>query len=1092
MEVYSFATHTQSLSSKYSAANGLTLRGSENTNQQGINTFTHNALLCARDIAINNFSTLVLTDNKKVDEVYNLDELAAPEKRIISTYLAISITNDLDQDARYLYFSNERETYSSNFNEYTTQQMLPLTAIVNDAQRYFNVELINSQYARINYKYDNRDYYLAANTSNELLFVSSELYRPLNDLIFNFIDETTFFYVLDEGTNSLFLQKPLPNNVTRGVGLSAANGTYLQLLSATNASNFLSFNTFNFKIRSSILPVESKMNTSFVKYNVDNIDDLEIGSIKTNLTNNFIVASQYHTISANEISSRVLKLKNQHSIMSHMDECSYTDLQDGLPGTQLREYTTLVTGNEQEYGNENIIVNYTIYSNDYTAKPDSYSLFKTSSDLYPYTQININDTTLAADGAFGGNSPYTSDQLFMLKNNEQGADGQYLCTWLSGGTWVDRYYNNNKLSPLDAAKAVNAIYGTYESYVDALIQANDVTNDFFDKKSDFVFQPDKEYYYYRIGSNRIASQLQTYSNNLILSSLNWVDYVGQPIDTTEYICNGRSYATFDEYSSINETGQMTIAFWAGSRDWSRINAHEIVSGSIQAGFSIVTDPIITPIILIQSVSAIHQFNSNLEEISKTTLSGAKFITRSDALEPFQAINSLGCINEFQSDGSLYDKKDYNESIIYATRENQTIYKLHSDEITVTSFDTISETVSTFTVDASSKCILKVNNNLYGLPGTKVLPYTDNAALFLYNQNQIVYKNYVTGDQYIAFKTLSAADNVGFIHDFALDSQLNLYVLHNNYKITKFDDERSIVFTTSIQHLLSSTDATNVAIDICEEYVSGVKEKSIIVLSAPTTRRAIITKLSAESGSIINNVQTSIAYLSGATFNLTGAQNIYPRYANRGTAIDFIVRLPNYYNNLDSTTVRYSFDSSDFSSGSHHFAVRIDANQGFVTFFIDGVKKYSEYIGAAKYVHIPILLNNIGIGATMFTRGTTLAKYLKQPLNYIANNITINKPQLYNAALLDNDIKFIYMQNYGIESVNFHLPCGQRNNLDKVRQMFTWGNPGFKSSNIKVLIKRSGITTPDLQNAIKTQVLQEIRDVLPVNVNIIDIEFAEFD
>ena len=73
-----------------------------------------------------------------------------------------------------------------------------------------------------------------------------------------------------------------------------------------------------------------------------------------------------------------------------------------------------------------------------------------------------------------------------------------------------------------------------------------------------------------------------------------------------------------------------------------------------------------------------------------------------------------------------------------------------------------------------------------------------------------------------------------------------------------------------------------------------------------------------------------------------------------------------------------------------------------------------------------------------------------------------------------------------------MPCGQRNNLDKIKQMFAWGTPGFKSNNIKVVVKNSGLLTATVQNAVKAQILQEIQQVLPANINIMDIEFVEFD
>lgn len=1094
MQIYDFATHTRSLSNVYQTDVdfNFNFKGSKNTNQQGINVFLHNAMLSACDVAINNFSTLVLTNEMRTQDAFEVTSLPDPEKRIISTYLAISVTNELNDATRYLYFNNERETTSANFNAYTSHQMLPLQDIVNDEQRYFNVELIDKQYARINYKYNNRNYYLAANTQNELLFVSDAQYKDFNDIILNFIDETTFFYVLDDSTDTLFLQKPLLNNDTRAIGLSAPQGTKLQLLTAVNASNYFAFNTFNFKIRPNVNAIASKLNTSWIKYNIDDVDDLDVATVKQNLTNNMLIASQYADATTQSIPSRPLILKNQHSLMSNMDECSYTDLQDGKPGTQLRQYTSIFSGNEQEKGNDAIALNYTIYTNDYNAKPDAYTIFKTSSDLYPYAQLNINDSTLVSDGALGGNSPYTSDQLFMQKNAAQGTDGQYLCTWLSGGIWVDRYYNNNKMTPADAAKAVNAIYGTYENFVQQLLQTNNVDYDFFDKKSDFVFEPNKEYFYYRMGNKRLEQQLQSYSDNFLLSSLQWTTSNNQLFDASnEYVCNGNNFATFENYESINNSGQLTLSMWLDSNDWGNIRAHEIVGNITNAGFGIIKDPLVTPLIMVQSSSAIHVFNSDFTEVSKTALTGAKFLNRAEALDAFQAVDATGTVYEMQTDGTLYDKKNFSQSIIATANDEQVVYKLQSNGNTVTTFDAFSEQVSSFSVDAFSNCIAVIDGKVYGFAGTKALPYATNTALYLYGGNQIVSKNYITGDQFVAFKTLSSTSSIGFIADFALDDELNLYVLHNDYKLSKFDNERVHQFTVSMQNVLSAANATNVAVDICYEYVAGQKNKSIIVLSSDANNKLSFAKLS-QQGALQNFVATDVKRLPNAVFNLTNAQYLRYKHANRGNAIDFVVKLPNYYNNLDVTTVKYTFDASKFNSGAHHFALRLDAKQGNASFFVDGLLKQNAYIEAAKYMQLPLLQTSICFGATQFSNGTTLAKYLQQQNAYFANDVTISFPKIYNAALQDNDIKLLYMQRNAIESLNFHLPCGQRNNLDKIKQMFAWGTPGFKSNNIKVVVKNSGLTTSTVQAAVKAQILQEIQQTLPTNINVLDIEFAEFD
>lgn len=1100
MQVYNFATYTRSLSCEYQSDVDFAFRGNKSNNQQGIDIYLHNSMLSARDARINNYSALVVSDDMAADNAFVLTDIEAPVKRVISTYLAISITDEINADTLYLYFNNNRETDSPDFSHYTSQQMLKLADVVEDSQRYFNIELIDGQYARINFSYNNVNYYLAANNQSDLLFVAGPEYVDFTSLNFNFVDETIFYYILDEASDTMFFLKPFPGGITKSLGVTNTGSTKLQLLTALSPDNYFNFNNFNFKIRANADHATQKLNSSWTAYDTVNVNGLSVDDNKTHydLTNNILIASQYAEADYQRVPAKPIILKNQSSIMSRMDQSSYTDLQNGEPGTQLRQYTAAFTGNEQERGNDSITLNYITYTNDYIIKPDSYSIFKTSGDLYPYSQLNINDSTLASDGALAGSSPYTSDQLFMQKNNAQGADSQYLCTWLSAGPantkgmWVDRYYNTNKISLLDAVKAVNGAYGTYNNFVQTYISSNNITSDFFDKASDFVFEPSKEYFYYRMGNKRVDQHLQTYSDSLILSALPWTTFDNQSIKTNDsYVCDGESYATFANYSPINDTSQMTFSFWMDCDNWQNISGHEVLGNLTNTGFGIINDPVITPLLFVQSSSALHTFNSDFVEITTTPLSAIQFITRTDALDVFQTIDNQGNLYKLLMDATVYDKKIFGQKFIACANDSSNIYLLQNDGTTVTAFNTQTEQVSAINVDAGSYSICIIGDSVYGTIGSKVLPYTENAVLFLYNNNQIVYKNYASLDQFVSFKTLSGASGIGYIADFTVDSDLNLYVLYNDYKISKFDSQRVLQYTTSLESTLSAVGGSNYAIDVCYEYVADVKKQSIIVVASDQSANLILTKLDG-MGNVTTQLSTTIKKSDQTVLNITNAQYLQQQYKNKGKSLDVVIKLANTYNNLDFTTVRYPIDVSQFNSGKHHFAIRIDGYQGNITIFIDGNAISNSYIGAGKYMQLPLFNTSICIGATQFNNSVTLAQYLRQPQAYFINNVIISSPRLYNTSLLDNDIKLLNMQTSKVSDLCFHLPCGQRNNLDRIKQIFEWRTPGFKSNNIKIVLKNSGATNPQLQQAIKDQIIQDITNTIPMNIDIHDVEFIEFD
>ena len=132
--------------------------------------------------------------------------------------------------------------------------------------------------------------------------------------------------------------------------------------------------------------------------------------------------------------------------------------------------------------------------------------YKTQKEL-----ININDTKFVDSGAFSYTQPFLADRVYELddEGGVKSEDATYLCTWLSGGVgkrgvWVDRYFYPDLASKEEALSSNDTYNVTYEQLVENLIMNNSSLKTsvekkyIFDKKSDFVFQPNKRYRYERI------------------------------------------------------------------------------------------------------------------------------------------------------------------------------------------------------------------------------------------------------------------------------------------------------------------------------------------------------------------------------------------------------------------------------------------------------------------------------------------------------------------------------------------------------------------------------------------------------------------
>jgi hypothetical protein len=68
----------------------------------------------------------------------------------------------------------------------------------------------------------------------------------------------------------------------------------------------------------------------------------------------------------------------------------------------------------------------------------------------------------------------------------------------------------------------------------------------------------------------------------------------------------------------------------------------------------------------------------------------------------------------------------------------------------------------------------------------------------------------------------------------------------------------------------------------------------------------------------------------------------------------------------------------------------------------------------------------------------------------------------------------------------------RNNIDVIKRMFAFGAPGMKSNNATIIIKNSGIANEALKTALKQQVLSQVSQSLPATINILGVEFVDYE
>ena len=136
-------------------------------------------------------------------------------------------------------------------------------------------------------------------------------------------------------------------------------------------------------------------------------------------------------------------------------------------------------------------------------------------------------------------------------------------------------------------------------------------------------------------------------------------------------------------------------------------------------------------------------------------------------------------------------------------------------------------------------------------------------------------------------------------------------------------------------------------------------------------------------------------------------------------------------------------------------------------------------------------DGIAVGCTGFYDNVPLFKYLKQNNHYFVDNSYMKQFKLYNAALTDNEIRFLTYNGIQMQDSILSLPSDQRNELDQIERVFKLDVPSNKSNNVNILIKNSQISDVNIQEQLKTIISNRLQQILPANVNINEITFKSY-
>lgn len=621
---------------------------------QGLPLISYNVYKKFNDIKVKNYTNNILTERKEINEIMSFKSDNEYKNKDLSSKIA---------------FSGSTAASATNFlsfePNFTISDSIIKFADINDDNNAFIIDFINDETCLIKTTDSIHTKHLVLDGTNSLQDRYTPNYKFSKiDTSTEYLSNYTFNYNLDNTNNFLNLFATISG---RFFIIAPFGGT----LSACNPNS-------NVSIRSII-----KLDSNVKKANTNNFSNYNFYDYKNNynISNDSLTGEKFNflsyfpyettTLSANDGKFRnnlkFFNLKNQISNLNNVNA--------PLPlenKTMERNYTNLLNLNTTEKNNENILLGYNFYTKEYSLKADKNTRLTLPDSLFPFQKINIQDTNLYENGAYPAYSPYFSDKIFKLQDDNKNVNsnvpdinqlfllddvngnsfiiledgsglfnrkeeyglfdyndnsGTFLCSWLSGnettGRWYDRYYFPVKNG------LVSSLSGTTEQVFteknDALLyfQNNGITDIFFDIESNMLFQPKSTYFYSRIGNEYINKIINNQSSKELKNSFN-LQLSGNTLPNEKTLkLQDKNFDNFN-FDLLREDN-FNISFDLDQDSLSSIDSYQIMGNIYDNGISLKNNFYFTPFAIIPDGNRINFYDNDFNLIKSNIYSSLSSI-----------------------------------------------------------------------------------------------------------------------------------------------------------------------------------------------------------------------------------------------------------------------------------------------------------------------------------------------------------------------------------------------------------------------------------------------------------------------------------
>ena len=1058
------------------------------TTQQGNKLTEYAFLLSANDCAVKNYTSNYLTFNHNKNDVI---EHIMPDMLNGTIISKIGFKTTTPGVSAYLAMTSSTPTSASAASLTLSSSSSAIQNFVVDFNTIGNKDVCNV------WGYDTfTKKYLFIDESNN------------NNIIFSPISATSFSYLYDGANSTINLFVTLTSNQFKWFSSNNA-GTSLSLISPATGS----LSNINFSI--------VDQNKDIAMYGTDNtvryLSGIYIDSINTLSGNrdNLLFHTSYESWVPS--TSSIIGTIDFFNLKNHVSNNNFDNRYLPLNTKNQRNYTNIITNEYQETANEKLQLGYNFYTKEYLIKSDKYTKFTLPSTIEPFRRININDSGIKESGAYAAESPYFSDRVYKLQdnnintNNENESNGVLLCAWLkSNGVWYDRYYIPKNSSYITALTSSTPQVFTFKSQLSAFIEMNGLSNtNFYDVQSSLMFEPSATYYYARIGKNYISTTLEGKDANLLRSGFEPFSVLTNSnlLSSDSISLNGSTYDSVSINGSVE--GKFNVSFRIKLPNTDITKGYQMVGNNYNTGFAVRKNFYFTPFVILQNNNELYFYDTSFNLIKKNVydpvivgnIKDVCYVSQTTDIV-LRTSNGLfrtditGQINYFNTDVAPDVKLSADGRVFYGVGNRAQF--LCNGVSYITDLQTL--VTQTLTSVSTAKTLVNSSTGIKYLKGSKGTNIDDVYAASLSGSNMIVFTHLNTLTTFNALSTTSTIDDINAYNN-------NLYV-QSGGKLTIFNTARDLLSTIN----LSTSAVSGFKID----FISENYEIYPIVFSRRSDNNLVVDKISLTTGSILSTYQLPFSSIStGDMFvNPTGyafSENTYKGYENKLT---FTLNLQNTYSSQISSRIWDTFSRSwsatppveywvfsystinELTNSSYitalpitdqdnHIDIDFNVLDGLITIYVNGVPSNEISIPANSLSIENILKNTLYIGDQNYM-GKSITDYVTNQ-SFIANNATISDLLVYNITLSRDFIKYLYLKGVDVDDINIDFTSGSRNNIETVDNIFKYNIPGRLSNSIIVYIKSAGISEDS--KAILIDILNErLKNTLPVNITDITYNF----